>query len=32
MEEIDGTCAGCGTDVVAVLHHDIFVVRSDLDV
>lgn len=32
MEEIDGTCASCGTDEVAVLHHNIFEVRSDLDV
>ena len=32
MEEVDGACAGCGADVVAVLHHGVFVASSDLDV
>lgn len=31
MEEVDGACAGCGTDVVAVFHHGVFVVYSDLE-
>lgn len=31
VEEVDGACAGCGTNVVAVLHHGVFVIYSDLE-